>query len=127
MFWSLHPFPCQGADKTWILSKDQIAEWSELYPGVDIDLTLRQALAWVLADPRRAKTAKGMKRFCVNWLNGAVNRGSAVKRAQARPTESSRMFPCPHVDSCGGNRAMCQSKMIIGPEKYPLKKSAVAS
>lgn len=120
-FWLSHPFPTQGSDKTWTLTESQIAEWSELYPGVDVDLTLRQALAWVLADQRRAKTAKGMKRFCVNWLNGAVNRGSAVKRTTIGPLvlheNASYIWQCPHVEKCA-NSWMCRDMKTLGrPEK----------
>lgn len=67
-------FPIVGTKgKTWGLSRQQISEWSALYPGVDVWTEARKALAWCQANPTRRKTARGMPKFLVSWLNGATD------------------------------------------------------
>lgn len=69
-------FPCDGSPEQWSLTQEQADEWSGLYPSLDITAESRGALAWVLADPTRNKTANGMKRFLVGWFGRAQNRGN---------------------------------------------------
>ncbi len=66
-------YPCDGESPRWDLTEAQIGEWAGLYHGIDIADECKRALAWVLADPARRKTAKGMKRFLVGWLGRAKN------------------------------------------------------
>jgi hypothetical protein len=51
-----------------------VDQWSELYPKLDILNESRRALAWVLADPMRKKTARGMKRFLTGWFGRSSDR-----------------------------------------------------
>lgn len=76
-------FPTTGGEpKTWALTAAAVAEWQTSYPGIDVEAECRQALAWVKANPKRAKTARGMAAFLVNWFNRAVQRGG-----NSRPLE----------------------------------------
>jgi hypothetical protein len=59
--------------KTWGLTLEQIESWRSAYPGVDVEGECRKALAWTEANHR--KTASGMPRFLVSWLNRVVDRG----------------------------------------------------
>lgn len=56
----------------WHLTAAQIAQWKALYPGLDVEAECRKALAWVQTNNR--KTARGMPRFLVGWLNRANDR-----------------------------------------------------
>jgi hypothetical protein len=67
-------FPCRGAQSAWALSTEQVARWSEQYPGMDIAGECRKALAWLEASPTKQKTSQGMQRFLVNWLNRSADR-----------------------------------------------------
>jgi hypothetical protein len=60
-------FDCKGG--TWDCSEAQIADWTQIYEGVNVRLEVRKAWAWIDANPTRMKKASGMKRFLVNWLN----------------------------------------------------------
>jgi len=64
--------------------EDDLARDSPLYPGVDVPQAYRAMKAYLLANPRRAKTRSGIRRFMNNWLSRSQNavRGVAV---QARP------------------------------------------
>lgn len=68
-------FPCDGKQPRWLLTAEQVAEWSALFPSLDVLAECRSALAWVSAAPARRKTASGMKRFLVGWFGRAQNRG----------------------------------------------------
>ncbi len=57
---------------TWHLTQRQIDEWAALYPQQDVLGECRKALAWVKANQH--KTAKGMLKFLVRWLNNANDR-----------------------------------------------------
>lgn len=68
-------FPTVGNPQSWNLTTEQVTEWQELYPGIDVIAEARKALAWVDASPQKRKTAGGMKRFLVGWLGRATNSG----------------------------------------------------
>ena len=61
-----------------------VAFWHETYPGVDIQQGFRSMRAWLIANPTRRKTQRGIGRFVMAWLEREQNRGGS--RA-ARPTE----------------------------------------
>lgn len=77
-------FPTDGTPQEWPLTERQIVEWLTLYPSLDVLAECRKARAWIDADPKRRKTAGGMRRFLVNWLNNATNRPHAVSGAGSR-------------------------------------------
>ena len=54
-----------------------LAELEPLYPAVDVPQTVREMKGWLLGNPEKRKTKKGIKRFIVTWL----------KREQAQITE----------------------------------------
>ena len=68
-------FPCDGNPSAWRLTGSQLAEWGKLFPSLDLLAECRAALAWVLADPSRRKTARGMPKFLVGWFSRSQNRG----------------------------------------------------
>lgn len=77
---NLMVFTTAGEPAHWALTKAQVERWQkETYPTVDVVAECRKAGAWL--DANHMKTASGMKRFLVNWLNRATNqtRGSATQ------------------------------------------------
>lgn len=103
-------FPCVGAQREWQLTDDQIAAWQQIYPWLNVDRECAKAWAWIDAVPSRRKTARGMKRYLVAWLNRA--------EPERRPLQP---WSCPHVTSCGRNKVQCDMKLVLGSEKWPLK------
>lgn len=69
-------FPTAGKPDRWGLTSGLVRTWQGLFPGVAIELECRAALAWVLANPAKKKTANGMPRFLVSWLGRSQNRGA---------------------------------------------------
>lgn len=66
-------FSCVGKQATWELTKVWLEELERLFPALDVLAECRKARAWLEASPRRRKTAGGMPRFLLNWLNRAVD------------------------------------------------------
>ena len=52
-----------------------VAEYTALYPGVDVPQALRSMRGWLLANPGKRKTLRGMPRFINTWLTREQNRG----------------------------------------------------
>lgn len=72
-------FPVVGSESGWDLHQSDVDLWAGLYPMLDVIQEMRGALANCLADHPR--TARGMKRFLVAWLNRAVGfnrRGTGI-------------------------------------------------
>lgn len=69
-------FPTRGKEKTWALTQSKVKEWQDLYPGLNILGHCRKALAWCRASAMNRKTAEGMERFLVRWLNRETNDGN---------------------------------------------------
>lgn len=95
-------FPCVGAAKSWDLTEAQLAKWTDSYrPGLDVLTECRKAQNWLDANPARRKTASGMPKFIVNWLNRAVDRGAG--RVQALRHDQRPVTPrnvCKHTPPC---------------------------
>lgn len=53
----------------------EIKDWEELYPVVDVRQQLRAMKGWLLSNPGRRKTKRGINRFINNWLSKKQDRG----------------------------------------------------
>lgn len=56
------------------ITQSYVLELAELYPAVDIMQELRAMKGWCDANPRKRKTAGGMKRFINAWISKVQNR-----------------------------------------------------
>jgi hypothetical protein len=63
-------FPLHDSESvaTWNLTSEHVTRLQAHFPTLDVVGQCRHALAWVEANPRRRKTADGMKRFIAAWL-----------------------------------------------------------
>jgi hypothetical protein len=89
-------FPCVGKAPTYGLPLQQVVEWEQAYPDTDVIGECRKALAWIVATPGRRKTAAGIPRFLVNWLNRAVDSRTAERRQAERRTPPTNYRPTLH-------------------------------
>lgn len=67
------------------ITRAEFAEWSALYPAVDVMQELRAMRGWLLANPTRRKTSGGIPAFANKWLSKAQNEGG-TKRGAHQPT-----------------------------------------
>ena len=58
----------------WIYG-DQVEQWSELFPAVDVMQELRKMKSWLDSNPSRRKTQKGILRFVNSWLSKEQDKG----------------------------------------------------
>lgn len=96
-------FPCVGFVSHWHLTDAQVQAWAELYPNLDVLDECRKALAWIQANQGHRKTAKGMPRFLVGWLNRSVERrsiGAELRQATRRLEPVNDSPHCPHTPPC---------------------------
>lgn len=94
-------FAVEDAGKIWQLTDAQIAAWVAQFVGLDVAAECGKALAWTDANPTKRKTARGMKRFLVNWLLRASSRPKLVSSKQA-PGPPTSTHP-PYFESCKMN------------------------
>lgn len=50
------------------VTEEDLAEYSRLYPAVDVMQQLRNMRGWLMANPQRRKTKRGIKAFISTWL-----------------------------------------------------------
>jgi hypothetical protein len=65
------------------VTQEQIDEWSDAYPAVDVTQQLKAMKAWLNAHPAKRKTKNGIPRFVVNWLSKEQNRGGSRTAGEA--------------------------------------------
>ena len=58
--------------------KNDIIEWQELYPAVDVMQELRNMKGWCKENAAKRKTARGIRRFITGWLKREQDRGGTV-------------------------------------------------
>lgn len=58
----------------WIYG-DQVEQWSQLFPVVDVMQELRKMKSWLDSNPSRRKTKKGILRFVNGWLSKEQDKG----------------------------------------------------
>lgn len=59
----------------WGIKQEDISTWSELYPAVDVLQCLRNMKGWLIANPTKRKTSRGIARFITTWLQREQDRG----------------------------------------------------
>lgn len=83
--------PTNGKPAEWGLSPDKLAEWKASYPSVDVLAEIRKARQWVLDNPSRRKTARGMPAFLNRWLSKANDSGTFARRDAPPPAPGRTM------------------------------------
>ena len=66
--------------------QSDIEEWENLYPSVDVIQEIRKMRGWLLSNPERRKTKRGINRFINNWLSREQDKGHGVKVTAAKGT-----------------------------------------
>lgn len=66
----------------WIYG-DQVEQWSQLFPAVDVLQELREMKSWLDSNPSRRKTKRGILRFVNSWLSREQDKGKLNYRTKA--------------------------------------------
>ena len=84
-------FQTNGPQKEWPLHPDKVREWQATYPGVNVTAEARKARQWLIDNPGKRKTARGMASFLGRW----------IARVQDSPQAMSVDVKGPKCASCG--------------------------
>ena len=57
------------------VTQRDVAGWMELYPAVDVMQCLRNMKGWLMSNPAKRKTTRGITRFITTWLQKEQDRG----------------------------------------------------
>lgn len=76
--------PTNKSGESYPITQEQVNEWQQTYPAVDVMNHLRQMYSWSNANPKRRKTKQGMARFIVNWLSREQDRGGSYRNSQSQ-------------------------------------------
>ena len=60
-------FPLIG-NETYPITKDSIQEWQKIYIGINVEQEFRNMCGWLIANPTKRKTKRGISRFINSWL-----------------------------------------------------------
>jgi hypothetical protein len=77
------------------LTAVDLSELSKLYPGVDPEKELLKAKGWLIANPTRRKTRRGIARFLHGWLGRAQDRSNGKHEIPELPLEIQDEFEDP--------------------------------
>ena len=61
------------------VSMEQCQEWASLYPAVDVAQQLREMRGWLLSNPTKRKTLRGIQAFINRWLSKEQDRGGTPR------------------------------------------------
>lgn len=64
----INPFILKDSSN-WYLSKDLYLQFKETYSNLDVDFQLKKMQMWLISNPVKRKTPKGMIKFINNWLS----------------------------------------------------------
>ena len=89
--------PCTGKGASLVsISPEKAQEWQRDFPGVDVPQALRSMRAWLMANPTKRKTARGIPAFVVRWLT--KEQDNPKGQARAAPRERRSFSPTPNMD-----------------------------
>lgn len=64
------------------VSHEAVQEWAELYPAVNVIQQLRAMKGWLIANPTKRKTRRGVAKFINAWLSREQDKGNKPVASQ---------------------------------------------
>jgi hypothetical protein len=101
-----YSIPLKGGNE-YAVSADEIDDWQERYPAVEVEQEIRKMIAWCEANATRRKTEDMIPRFINGWLNRTLDNSS---RRKVPENNSSRPVYCekhPGIALKAGTCPMC--------------------
>lgn len=77
---------------------NDLKDWEELYPAVDVQQQLRNMKGWLVANPNKRKTKRGINKFINSWLAKEQDRGGGHYGRPFGKADSSKESRAPSVD-----------------------------
>jgi hypothetical protein len=70
----------------WFANPAQLEGWQKAYTAISVENEMIKIAAWVMSNPRSAKTMSGMPRFVNTWLGKAHNQGGSPSKFGEKPS-----------------------------------------
>ena len=67
------------------ISAQDVANWSSLYPAVDVEQELRKMIGWCESNPQKRKTKRGAAAFITRWLSKEQDKGGTRHGIVSKP------------------------------------------
>lgn len=80
------------------VTAEEISEYSQLYPAVDVMQELRDMRGWLLANPVRRKTKRGIKAFIRTWLSKEQDKPVARSGTTTRKLTAEELINLPAIN-----------------------------
>ena len=74
------------------VTEGDVNGWAVAYPAVNVVQELYKMRAWLDANPKNKKTARGIKRFVVNWLSREQNKAPRVQQYNGNQSTTGNPF-----------------------------------
>ncbi len=71
------------------ITDNDMQSWSEAYPAVDVQLAIKQAAQWLVANPTKSK--KNYRRFLTNWFARTQEKGGNKHAPKSDPNYRPRI------------------------------------
>lgn len=76
-----HTLPLKGGH-VYFVEPDLMAAYRLAYPQIDVEQEISKMNAWLISNPDRQKTKRGIKRFINSWLSRARPQQNNVTQQQ---------------------------------------------
>jgi hypothetical protein len=80
---AVYVIPLINRDGDFAITAEMLAAWAQTFPGVDVDLVVRQIVQWNRDNPQRRKTARGIRQHISGWLAKEQNRARPATPGKA--------------------------------------------
>ena len=72
--------PTNKSDEEYHVTNNYVDEMKQLYPAVNVEQEIRNMKAWLINNPSKRKTSRGMTRFIGGWLERKQNQGGSADK-----------------------------------------------
>lgn len=80
------------------VTEEDVEEYHRLYPAVDVMQQLRNMRGWLLANPARKKTRRGIRAFISTWLQKEQDHPTARSGTTTRKMTAEEIFNLPAIN-----------------------------
>lgn len=80
------------------VTAEDVEEYHRLYPAVDVMQQLRNMRGWLLANPARKKTRRGIRAFISTWLQKEQDHPTARSGTTTRKMTAEEIFNLPAIN-----------------------------
>ena len=77
----------------WEPEDTDLIAWAKAYPAVDVFQEIRAMESWLDANPKKRKTAAGIKRFVNSWLSRSQDRGGSSPAVIGKQAVAAKLDP----------------------------------